>query len=227
MIHHVQRKHIHNPAAINKGLKHWCKVLFIWCLRVADVCSSLLLYYSFLLQRLNRSYTVSTAYYTVKDLSNWWLLSFTVTPVAQRSDSPCISSWLWAWNQTAESQVSLFAPQARALWVQGSEVMGPRRCQPHYPRVHQPNPEGFLSIYVPSDLSLLGNVPLSVVQAVPHSPVYPRLPGASGFKFSLSAAQTCWGRLKTLWELASSVLYCILSSLGGNRNVCISINFVL
>lgn len=46
MIHHVQRKLILNTAAINKGMKHWCKVLFIR-LHAADVCSSLLLFYSF------------------------------------------------------------------------------------------------------------------------------------------------------------------------------------
>lgn len=131
--------------------------------------------------------------------------------------------------------VSLSPPQANALWVQGSEVMGPRRCQPHYPLVHQPNPEGFLSIYVPPDLPLLGNVPLFLVQAVPHSPVYPLFPGASGFKFTLSAAQTCWGypvpslSENTVWTSLSYVyiVCCPILHFGGNsNNVYVLYNFL-
>ena len=113
--------------------------------------------------------------------------------------------------------------------------MSPRRCQNHYPRVHQPNPEGFPSIYVTLDLSLLAKFPLSVIQAVLHSPLYSLLPGVSWFKFTVSAAQTCWGypvlhlKQNTSWIYLFFVcLLCNPICLGGmDYNICIFLNDLL
>lgn len=98
-------------------------------------------------------------------------------------------------NVDVPSPVKCFFSPHRPIHRRSSKVTSPRRCQPYYPRAHQSSPWGFLSIYVTSDLRLLGRLPLSVVHAIPQTPVHSLLPGAPGFKFTVSTAQTCWGHL--------------------------------
>lgn len=155
MIHHVQRKRIHNAAAINKGMKHWSKVLFIWRLHAADVCSSLPpppLFLSFL-TTFSETGHITTARYAVKDVLKSRCCGFTVHNaglkarfalyVSNRGMWVCLCYWTW--------------PRRCRFRVQrGGFFSSPRRCQPRYPREHrhQTHRGFFLSIYVTPDLSL-------------------------------------------------------------------------
>lgn len=109
---------------------------------------------------------------------NWWCWG-QLPLVSCKGMWVCLLKWNFSFPRTGE-----------IVNIAGSEFKG---YESQEVRAHQPNPEGFLCIYVTSDLSLLGRLPLSVVRAVLQPLVYSLLPGVSGFKFTVSAAQTCWG----------------------------------
>lgn len=65
-------------------------------------------------------------------------------------------------------------------------LQAPWGCQHHYPWVHQLDPEGFPSLYITCDLWLLWTLPLFAPFPLQI------LSWLLGFKFTISAAQTCW-----------------------------------
>lgn len=208
MIHHVQRKRIHNAAAINKGMKHWSKVLFIWRLHAADVCSSLPpppLFLSFL-TTFSETGHITTARYAVKDVLKSRCCGFTVHNaglkarfalyVSNRGMWVCLCYWTW--------------PRRCRFRVQrGGFFSSPRRCQPRYPREHrhQTHRGFFLSIYVTPDLSLNREAPSFCRSNCPSvSSLLSSVRGVSGFKFTVkpgpdmlrAVAQSVWSK-NTEW----------------------------
>ena len=191
MIHHVQRKRIHNAAAINKGMKHWSKVLFIWRLHAADVCSSLPpppLFLS-LLTTFSQTGHIATAHYSVKRcvyVTTLWIHGaqrwfkgqiHPVCPLQQRNVG-----------------VPLLLNLAETLRVQSSEVFffffssSPRRCQPRYPREHRPQTQrGFFPQYLRNPWPLAnGEAPSFCRSNRPSvSSLLPSFGGFSGFKFTV------------------------------------------
>lgn len=215
MIHHVQRKRIHNAAAINKGMKHWSKVLFIWRLHAADVCSSLPpppLFLSFL-TTFSETGHITTARYAVKDVLKSRCCGFTVHNAGLKARFALYVSnrgmWVclcyWTWPRRCRFRVQ------RGFFFESQEVS---TALPE--RASTPNPQGLLSQYLrnPWPLAKTGRLPLSVAQTVLQSPVY-SLPfgGFQGSSSLSSPARTCWGpsrsRSEAKTQSGSAVFICV------------------
>jgi len=161
MIHHVQRKLIHNPFAINKGMKHWCEMFFIWCSHAADVYSSLFHY-------------IFSLHSTVKDKSNWWFMC----PLHYRYAGVAAPSGKFLFSPTDQYIVSLglkgYKSQEVSTSLPWSRSTQPRRLSEYLGNLW-PLASGEARSFCQSSLWF---TPLCV--------------WASGFKFTISTAQTCW-----------------------------------